>query len=188
MGTMLVNNNYFRQRLRQMEELYPEPPALGDCDCTSYSYFVLSVLFFTFGSFITVLALSGGDYLYLHLGHMWLVGPILCCSGIMVAVKIILYLRRKSVIQMLLRQRTLLREIAQQGQHGVCTLSVMTRTPSTLTLPPSYDLLMGAAVGPSEPPPPSYEEAMFLIGDEKSRALLENRQNTTIDNQGKETV
>lgn len=109
MGTMLVHNNYFRQRLRQMEELYPEPSALGDCDCTSYSYFVLSILFFTFGSFITVLALSGGDYLYLHLGHMWLVGPILCCSGMMVAVKSILYLRRKSVIQMLLRQRALLR-------------------------------------------------------------------------------
>lgn len=92
-----------------MEELYPEPSTLGDCDCTSYSYFILSVIFFIVGLFITVLALSGGDYLYLHLGHMWLVGPFLCCSGIMVAVKSILYLRRKSVIQMLLRQRVLLR-------------------------------------------------------------------------------
>lgn len=103
-------NNYFRQRLRQMEEMYPEPTTFGDCDCTSYSYFVFSIVLFTLGSFITAVALSGGDdYIFSNLGHMWLVGPIFICSGMMIAVKSVLYLRRKSVIQMLLRQRALLR-------------------------------------------------------------------------------
>lgn len=72
-----------------------------------------------------------------------------------------------------------LQEMAQQGAH-LQPNAPLPRNPSTLTLPPAYDLLMGASganVGPSEPPPPSYEEAMFLIGDEKSRALLENRHN-----------
>lgn len=51
-----------------------------------------------------------------------------------------------------------------------------------MTLPPSYDLLMGTSgnVRPSEPPPPSYEEAMFLISGEKSRASTENRHNTKL--------
>lgn len=68
--------------------------------------------------------------------------------------------------------------MAQQGTH-LQPNSPLPRNPSTLTLPPAYDLLMGASgnVGPSEPPPPSYEEAMFLIGDDKSSALLENRHN-----------
>lgn len=69
--------------------------------------------------------------------------------------------------------------MAQQGSHLQAN-TPLARNPSTLTLPPAYDLLMGATggnVGPSEPPPPSYEEAMFLIGDEKSRTLCDNRQN-----------
>lgn len=112
MGTMLLCNNYVRQRLR-LEELYPEPTTtFGDCDCISYSYFFLSIVLFSFGSFVTVASLSGGggnDFIFSNMGHMWLVGPICICSGMMIAIKIILYLRRKSVIQMLLRQRALLR-------------------------------------------------------------------------------
>lgn len=71
-----------------------------------------------------------------------------------------------------------LQEMAQQGTH-LQPNSPLPRNPSTLTLPPAYDLLMGASgdVGPSEPPPPSYEEAMFLIGEDKSRPFLESRHN-----------
>lgn len=93
-----------------MDELYPEPTTFGDCDFTSYSYLVLSVSLSIFGSFITVVALGGADdYIFSHLGHMWLVGPLFICSGMMMGIKTVLYLRRKSVIQMLLRQRALLR-------------------------------------------------------------------------------
>lgn len=46
------------------------------------------------------------------------------------------------------------------------------RTASSATLPPSYDALISnpSASKPlpssSEPPPPTYDEAMYLIGDE----------------------
>lgn len=106
----ILENAYFRHRLRQMDHLYPEPSAFGQCDCTSYSYFALSLVLFAVGTVITVLALGDAHgYIFFSLGHMWLVGPIFICSGLMVAVKSVLYLRKKNLIQMLLRQRALLR-------------------------------------------------------------------------------
>lgn len=65
----------------------------------------------------------------------------------------------------------------QEMAHHTCSQSgpSIVRNSSTLTLPPSYDLLMGATGGlggPSEAPPPSYEEAMFLI-DEKLKTVLD---------------
>lgn len=105
-----LENNYLRLRVRQLVDSYPEPSVLGDCDCTSYSYFLLSIILLTLGVYITVPALGGADhYVFSNLGHMWLVGPICICCGAMVAIKSVLYLRRKSVIKMLLRQRALLR-------------------------------------------------------------------------------
>ncbi|XP_023702399.1 uncharacterized protein LOC111861782 isoform X2 [Cryptotermes secundus] len=178
----VLENAYLRHRLRQMDQLYPEPSTFGQCDCTSYSYFALSMVLFAVGTVITVLALGDSDgYIFSSLGHMWLVGPIFICSGLMVAVKSVLYLRRKGIIQMLLRRRALLRELAQQSRNqqssgGSCVI----RNPSTVTLPPTYEALMGASAshgggggGSTEVPPPTYEEAMFLIGDEKLRVVLE---------------
>lgn len=49
------------------------------------------------------------------------------------------------------------------------------RNASSATLPPSYDALISdpSASKPeassSEPPPPTYDEAMYLIGDQKFR-------------------
>jgi hypothetical protein len=71
---------------------------------------MLSITLFTVGTVITILAIGDAhDYVFYSLGHMWLVGPIFICSGLMVAVKSVLYLRKKYLIQMLLRQRALLR-------------------------------------------------------------------------------
>ncbi|XP_046393881.1 uncharacterized protein LOC124161547 isoform X1 [Ischnura elegans] len=217
--------NYSRQRFRNVDRFcYENNSAFGQCDCTSYSYFALSTVLFAVGTVITVLALGDVQgYLFSNLGHIWLVGPIFICSGLMVAVKSVLYLRKKNLIQMLLRQRALLRELAQQSRNQPCN-GVVARNPSCLTLPPSYDLLMGtngqgipsggggqsatdpggggAASGHSVPsmsvgsyhvhphglvgcstwassgmgdgdenlaeeaPPPTYEEAMFLMAEE----------------------
>lgn len=108
--TSLLECSYIRRRLQEMEEIYPEPHTLDQCDCTSYSYFGLSVMLLSVGSYISVLALGNIDgYLFSNLGHMWLVGPIFICSGLMIAVKSILYLRRKTLSKMLSRQRALLR-------------------------------------------------------------------------------
>lgn len=96
-------------RLQEMED--DEVQTFGRCDCKSYSYFALSMLLFSVGTVVTVMALgdSADGFIIYHLGHMWLVGPIFICSGLMVAVKSMLYLRRKSIIQMLLHQRAIFR-------------------------------------------------------------------------------
>lgn len=109
----VFDSPFIRQRLhrlRQRDYDFDEDQRFGRCDCTSYSYFVLSMVLFSVGTVITVLALGDAEGYILHnLGHMWLVGPIFICSGMMVAVKSMLYLRRKSVIQMLLHQRAIIR-------------------------------------------------------------------------------
>lgn len=52
------------------------------------------------------------------------------------------------------------------------------RTASSATLPPSYDALITSnpdskpEPSGSEPPPPTYDEAMYLIDDEKLHCLV----------------
>lgn len=172
----VFDSPFIRQRLHRLRHRdfdLDEEQRFGRCDCTSYSYFVLSMVLFSVGTVITVLALGDADgYILSNLGHMWLVGPIFICSGMMVAVKSMLYLRRKSVIQMLLHQRAIIRDMAavqaEQSYSGQ-----VPRTASSATLPPSYDALISSAApskpqpSSSEPPPPTYDEAMCLIDDGK---------------------
>ncbi|CAH2106338.1 unnamed protein product [Euphydryas editha] len=170
----VFDSPFIRQRLHRLRNRdfdLDDDQRFGRCDCTSYSYFVLSMVLFSVGTVITVLALGDADgYILNNLGHMWLVGPIFICSGMMVAVKSMLYLRRKSVIQMLLHQRAIIRDMASaqaEQAYGV------PRNASSVTLPPSYDALISSAssskpqTSSSEPPPPTYDEAMYLIDEEK---------------------
>lgn len=107
----VFDSPFLSNRLRQIEERYEEPSTFGVCDCTSYSYLALSVVLFTVGTAITILALGdvAEGHVFSNFDHMWFVGPIFICSGLMVAVKCMLYLRRKSVIQMIFHQRQLFR-------------------------------------------------------------------------------
>ncbi|PZC86465.1 uncharacterized protein LOC110377276 [Helicoverpa armigera] len=178
----VFDSPFIRQRLHRLRRRdydFDEDQRFGRCDCTSYSYFVLSMVLFSVGTVITVLALGDADgYILSNLGHMWLVGPIFICSGMMVAVKSMLYLRRKSVIQMLLHQRAIIRDMAAVQAEQAYSGQVP-RTASSATLPPSYDALIASATvskpqaSSSEPPPPTYDEAMYLIDDEKLR--IENK-------------
>ncbi|XP_077291373.1 uncharacterized protein LOC143914868 [Arctopsyche grandis] len=186
-----------RARLRRLEPVGAGSGGVAGvgvgCDCTSYSYLVLSLVLFGVGTAVTVLALGDADgRLFNHLGHMWLVGPVFICSGMMVAVKSMLYLRRKSVIQMLLHQRALFRELAAVQAEQAFASGQVPRTASTATLPPAYDALIicGSSVVPaqqtssSEVPPPTYDEAMFLIADEKIHSIREmknGRENVSKD-------
>lgn len=177
----VFDSPFIRQRLhrlRQQRDIdFDEDQRFGRCDCTSYSFFVLSMVLFSVGTVITVLALGDADgYILNNLGHMWLVGPIFICSGMMVAVKSMLYLRRKSVIQMLLQQRAIIRDmttVQAEQSYG----EPVPRTASSATLPPSYDTLLVSNVenkpqaSGSEPPPPTYDEAMYLIDDEKANFM-----------------
>ncbi|XP_043666577.1 uncharacterized protein LOC122628387 isoform X1 [Vespula pensylvanica] len=149
---------FLSNRLRQIEERY-EPSTFGRCDCTSYSYLSLSVILFTVGTAITVFALGdvAEGYVFSNLGHMWLIGPIFICSGLMVAVKCMLYLRRKSVIQMIFHQRQLFRHLQELAASPSVGTSGM-GTPG----PPSYEVITQAQ-GSNELPPPSYAEAVSLL-------------------------
>nr|CAD7401994.1 unnamed protein product [Timema poppensis] len=75
-----------------------------------------------------------------------------------------------------------LQELAQQSRNQ--QTGCIMRNPSTATLPPTYEALMGASGsrgvggGAGEIPPPSYEEAMFLIGDDKLQVVLEDSKYT----------
>lgn len=149
---------FLSNRLRRIEERYEEQMSIfGRCDCTSYSYLALSIVLFTVGTAITICAL--GDFADGHIlpsfGHMWLIGPIFICSGLMVAVKCMLYLRRKSVIQMIFHQRQLLTELA--GGRGISGASG-----AAASGPPSYEVIARGTTS-NELPPPSYAEAVALL-------------------------
>ncbi|XP_051161185.1 uncharacterized protein LOC127281505 [Leptopilina boulardi] len=155
----VFDSPFLSNRLRQIEERYEEPSTFGVCDCTSYSYLALSVVLFTVGTAITILALGdvAEGHVFSNFDHMWFVGPIFICSGLMVAVKCMLYLRRKSVIQMIFHQRQLFRHLQElAGAQGMSGSS--SGTPG----PPSYDVITQGQ-GPSDLPPPSYAEAIALL-------------------------
>ncbi|BES99330.1 Hypothetical protein NTJ_12147 [Nesidiocoris tenuis] len=204
MTSTVDDSSLLHLRVRQVVESYPEPSILGACDCTSYSYFLLSIVLLTLGTTITVSALGATEHIvFSHLGHMWLVGPICICCGTMVAIRSVLYLRRKSIIKLLQRQRALLRlaevlsfqELAAQSQNrGGPPGNEVYMTASTLTLPPTYDMIVSQGVPidsatVADPPPPSYMEAMRLVEQEKA-----NRDRTAAaptderDSADKETV
>lgn len=108
----VFESSFLSNRAHRVEERYEESAnTFGKCDCTSYSYLALSVILFMIGTAITIFSLDDivGGHIFFKLGHMWLIGPIFICSGLMVAVKCMLYLRRKSVIQMIFHQRQLFR-------------------------------------------------------------------------------
>ncbi|KAJ8682766.1 hypothetical protein QAD02_018558 [Eretmocerus hayati] len=157
----VFDSPFLSNRLRQIEEQYEAPNTFGRCDCTSYSYFVLSIILFTVGTAVTILAVGDvvDEHVFTQLGHMWAVGPIFICSGLMVAIKCMLYLRRKSVIQMIIHQRQLFRHLQElSGAGGQAMSSSGTGTPG----PPPYDVV-AQSQGPSELPPPSYAEAVALL-------------------------
>ncbi|KAG8181516.1 hypothetical protein JTE90_018751 [Oedothorax gibbosus] len=156
------------------------------CSSASYCYFTLSILLFSVGTVITILALDENDGVFQNLSHMWLVGPLFISTGLMVAVKTIMYLRKETMIMFLTRQRTLLREFQYPSLEIGCS-----RSCSNLTRPPSYDTVVSGPhptsqmvsdhdinmnVGESsavENPPPSYEEAVLLINQNRNEIVYQ---------------
>lgn len=96
------------------------------CSSASYCYFTLSILLFSVGTVITILALDENDGVFSNLTHMWLVGPLFISSGLMVAVKTIMYLRKETMIMFLTRQRTLLRVSISCGWLSLFSITAVT--------------------------------------------------------------
>lgn len=109
----VFESSFLSSRLHRIEERYEEPAnTFGKCDCTSYSYLALSVVFLTIGTVITIFSLGdvADGHVLSNLGEMWFIGPIFICSGLTLAVKCMLYLRKKSVVrQMIFHRRQLFR-------------------------------------------------------------------------------
>ncbi|XP_076680388.1 uncharacterized protein LOC143375304 isoform X2 [Andrena cerasifolii] len=154
----VFESSFLSNRLHRIEERYEEPAnTFGKCDCTSYSYLALSVVFFTIGTVITIFSLGdvADGHVLSNLGEMWFIGPIFICSGLTLAVKCMLYLRKKSVVrQMIFHRRQLFREFA--GTRGMGSIG------TAVTLgPPSYEVIVQESS--NELPPPSYAEAIALL-------------------------
>lgn len=151
----VFESSFLSNRAHRVERYEESINTFGKCDCTSYSYLALSVILFMIGTVITIFSLDDivGEHMFFKLGHMWLIGPIFICSGLMVAVKCMLYLRRKSVIQIIFHQRQLFRELS--GTRGIERIDIQTSDP------PSYEVIAQETY--NELPPPSYAEAVALV-------------------------
>lgn len=78
----------------------------SSCDCITYSYFLISVFLFTLGTILSVFSFGTfDDTVFANLGHMWMVGPLCICSAVMIGIRNMLYLRRRRVINMVIRQQ-----------------------------------------------------------------------------------
>lgn len=76
------------------------------CDCFSYCYLSLAVLLFFSGSGLTYLVLREDTSQYSPLNRFWMAGPLFICTGLMVALKVLLYIRRRRFISILIRDLT----------------------------------------------------------------------------------
>ncbi|XP_025419057.1 uncharacterized protein LOC112689518 [Sipha flava] len=134
------------------------------CDCTTYSCFLISVFLFTLGTIILVFSLGAFalDTVFANLGHMWIVGLLCICSAVMIGIRNVLYLRRLQQIEDIRSQQAQLTDTQQY--------SLPIRTVSELTLPPSYEQLIGSHNDNDDLPPPSYEEAIVSMSKEATKS------------------
>ncbi|XP_050041382.2 uncharacterized protein [Dermacentor andersoni] len=150
---------------------------MASCNCASYCYFSLALVLFSLGTVLTILVLDDSEQMFPNLTHMWLIGPIFISSGLMFAVKTIMYLRRETMIAYLARQHSLLRELHLVAVEPGLLRGLQQRAAS---LPPPYEAVATGYNSPmchgsttaaafpllmatTEEDPPSYEEALLLI-------------------------
>lgn len=151
------------------------------CNCASYCYFSLAIVLFSLGTVLTILVLDDSEKVFPNLTHMWLIGPIFISSGLMFAVKTIMYLRRETMLAYISRQHSLLRELHLVAVEPTF-LSGVGRNMSAASLPPAYETVVGQSpacplleestrgrslvpaptLPLAEQGPPSYEEAILL--------------------------
>jgi len=101
---------YMWERVHLTEDM---SRSCSSCDCVTYSYFLISVFLFTLGSIISVFSFGAfDDTVFANLGHMWMVGPLCICSAVMIGIRNVIYLRRRRVIDMVIRQQIEVRTTA----------------------------------------------------------------------------
>lgn len=78
----------------------------SSCDFFSYAYLSLAFFLFLSGSGLTFLVLRSDQTLNDPLNRFWMAGPLCICTGLLVALKVLLYVRRKRLIALLIREMT----------------------------------------------------------------------------------
>lgn len=89
----------------------PRPRLLEDensssCDFFSYSYLALAFFLFLCGSGLTFVVLKYDHNSLNPLSRFWMAGPFFICTGFLVALKVLMYVRRKRFIALLVREMT----------------------------------------------------------------------------------
>lgn len=84
----------------------PHPRLLDEensssCDFFSYSYLALAFFLFLCGSGLTFVHHNS-----ILLSRFWMAGPFFICTGFLVALKVLMYVRRKRFIALLVREMT----------------------------------------------------------------------------------
>ena len=95
----------------QVQHAVSRPPARdydenSSCDFFSYAYLSLAFFLFLCGSGLTFLVLRTDQTPHNPLNRFWMAGPLFICTGLLVALKVLLYVRRKRLIALLIREMT----------------------------------------------------------------------------------
>jgi hypothetical protein len=168
----------------QVQHTVSRPPAReydenNSCDFFSYAYLSLAFFLFLCGSGLTFLVLRSDQTPHNPLTRFWMAGPLFICTGLLVALKVLLYVRRKRLIALLIREMTRNETWGQVSpsisllmmKHLIVTLYTFfslqdqnqsraiiferSSLSSIVSLPPAYDVATQSL-------PPSYEEAVAL--------------------------
>ena len=78
----------------------------SSCDFFSYAYLSLAFFLFICGSGLTFMVLRSDQTVNNPLNRFWMAGPLFICTGLLVALKVLLYVRRKRLIALLIREMT----------------------------------------------------------------------------------
>lgn len=78
------------------------------CDFFSYAYLSLAFFLFICGSGLTLFITKSDPQTLLNnpLNRYWMAGPLFICTGLLVALKVLLYVRRKRFIALIIREMT----------------------------------------------------------------------------------
>ncbi|RWS02355.1 hypothetical protein B4U79_08486 [Dinothrombium tinctorium] len=149
--------------------------SLTPCDKTSYMYFSFALLLFTLGALITFFSINEPNFNVFE--RIWYFGPLLITSGLMVAVKTLIYLKRKTLIALITRQRI----IAESNRNqNVCEQHFSNISPEESVtngcVPPSYEDSIMQTLTTQENSPPSYEEALLICSSQSKCEKLEKNE------------
>ncbi|XP_053203959.1 uncharacterized protein LOC128388572 [Panonychus citri] len=114
---------------------------ISPCDTISYAYLCLALTLFAAGSLITLLSIEESHSLTSAFARFWFIGPFFLCCGLMVALKTLIHIRKKTLIDYLTRQTILaaLNPETDGPYYGPSDLEIGNNYTNQPSPPPSYE-------------------------------------------------